>query len=262
LKMKMKYLPRSRYQQGYSKRALFLVLIFLIGAIFFSLFDNLITRAISPLWRAENRFSRSLLSIGGFFASRESLREENVELKDRIASLELEVSAATLYRSESERLLALLGRVGEEGGITASVLTHPPQSPYDLIVIDAGERDRVTVGAKVYLPEGPEMGVVTQIFPSFSRVKLLTSPGEKTQAVLERHDVPVELEGMGGGSFKIVLPRETEVVVGDRILSGNLKSSLVAVVADITLTPTDAFKEVIAKSPANIFTLRYITIRP
>lgn len=179
-----------------------------------------------------------------------------------MTSLELEVSALSLYRSEAERLLALLGRQAEQGGVAASVLTHPPQSPYDLLVIDAGERDAIAVGSKVFLPEGQELGVVTQVFPSFSRVKLLSTAGEKTPAVLERHEVSVELVGQGGGNFKVVVPRETEVEVGDRILSANLDSSLVAIVAEVNLEPTDSFKEVLAKSPANIFTIRYITVRP
>jgi len=35
-----------------------------------------------------------------------------------------------------------------------------------------------------------------------------------------------------------------------------------AVVEDIRLQPTDSFKEVLAKSPTNIFTLRFVFIRP
>jgi len=258
----MKYLPRSRVKSAYSKRIFLLIAIFVLGVLFFSLFDNLITTAVSPLWRAENRFSRSLLGVGQFFHTSATLREENRALVERLSSLELELSALSLSQSETERLLALMGRQSEKGGIVVTVLTRPPQSPYDLVVVDAGERESVIVGFRAYLPEGPEVGVVTQVFPSFSRVKLLSTSGEKTAAVLERHAVPVELEGLGGGNFKIVLPRETQVEVGDRILSASLKSSLVAIVAEVILEPTDSFKEVLARSPASIFSIRYLALRP
>lgn len=258
----MKYLPRSRVRSGHSKRVFLLVTIFIIGAGAFALFGNLIIATVSPLWRAENSFSRSLSTLGTFFKTRGTLIHENTTLKERLASLELELSAFSLSQSENERLLALLGRQSEAGGIVVAVLTHPPQSPYDLLVVDAGEKEAVLVGARAFLPEGPEVGVVTQVSPSFSRVKLLSTSGEKTQAVLERHQVAVTLEGLGGGNFKIVLPREAQVEVGDRILSASLQSSLLAVVEEVSLEATDSFKEVLARSPANIFAIRFLTIRP
>ncbi|MEK7135077.1 MAG: rod shape-determining protein MreC [Patescibacteria group bacterium] len=258
----MKYLPRNRVRGSYSKRALSLVTIFVVGALAFALFDNLIITAVSPLWRAENSFSRSLSTMGTFFKTRGTLIHENAALKERLASLELELSAFSLSRSENERLLELLGRQSEVGGVAATVLTHPPQSPYDLLVVDAGEKEALLVGAKAFLPEGPEVGVITQVSPNFSRVKLLSTSGEKTQAVLERHQVAVTLEGVGGGNFKIVLPREAQVEVGDRVLSADLQSSLLAVVEEVSLEATDSFKEVLARSPANIFTIRFLIIRP
>lgn len=258
----MKYLPKSRQRGGHRQKAFFLFAIFIIGALFFSFFDNLITKAVSPLWRGENWFSRTLTHTGEYFKTRSTLLEENITLKEKSASLELELSALSLSRSESERLLALLGRQVRSGGTTVSVLTQPPQSPYDLVVVDAGLREGIAIGSKVYLPEGPLVGVVTQVFPSFSRVKLLSTSGEKTSAVLERHEVPVEMEGQGGGSFKIVLPRETDAQAGDRILSGDLESSLVAVIEEVNLEPTDSFKEVLARSPANIFNVRFLTVMP
>lgn len=261
----MKYLPKNRLGGGrvsHAKKALTLALVFIVGAALFSFFDNALTTAVSPLWRAENRFSRSLGGVADFFSTRQVLRDENAALREKVASLELENSALSLSQAENARLLSLLNRTGDRGGITVSVLTHPPQSPYDLLVVDAGESEGVTLGARVYLPEGPEVGTVTQVFPSFSRVKLFSSAGEKTQAVLERFEVPVELEGRGGGNFKIVLPRETLVEVGDRILSGSLNPHLVGVVEEVNLEPTDSFKEVLAKSPANIFEVRFLTVRP
>lgn len=258
----MKYLPRNRARSGYGRKTLFLFLVFLAGVLFFSFFDNLTTKVVVPLWRGENRVSRSFLNTVNFFKTQKTLREENIVLKERMASLELELSALYPVRFESEKLLSLLGRQSEKKGVTVAVLTHPPQSPYDLIVVDAGERDGLAVGSRVYLPEGPEVGVVAQVFPSFARVKLLSTAGEKTSAVLERFDIPVELEGRGGGNFKIILPRETAIEVGDRILSSSLESYLVAIVEEIRLEPTDSFMEVLAKSPTNIFRVRYLNVRP
>lgn len=244
------------------RKAFFLALIFIGGVLVFALLDDFLTRAVAPLWRSQTKVSRSLSDVGSFFRTQTSLRAENAALKEKLSSLELELSALSLSQAETERLLGLLNRRSEPQGIAVAVLTRPPQSPYDLVVVDAGAREGVTVGARVYLPEGPEVGTVAEVFESFSRVKLLSTAGQRSPAVLERFEVPVELEGRGGGNFKIVLPRETQVEVGDRILSGSLNAHLVAVVESVHMEPTDSFKEVLARSPANIFSVRFLTVRP
>ncbi len=261
----MNYLPRSRANRQrilYSRAILFLVSLFLVGAVIFSFFNNFIINAVSPLWRAENGVSKTLGKAVDFFHTRGTLISENAQLRERISSLEVELSTLALIRDDQASLLNLLGRESGDAGITASILTRPPQSPYDLIIVDAGQQEEVVEGARVALPEGPEIGVVSQVFPSFSRVKLFSTPNEKTQAILERHEVPVELVGAGGGNFKIVVPRDTQVEVGDRILSTGLKATLLAVVADVSQEPTDSFKEVLAKGPANIFSVRFIKLLP
>ena len=258
----MNYLPRSRQKALYPRSVAFLVGLFLIGAVIFSFFNNFIIKVISPLWRAENGFSRGLGKSVDFFHTRATLTEENVRLRERITSLEGELSTLALIKDNQASLLNLLGREATQTGITASILTHPPQSPYDLIIVDVGSDDYVVENARVALPEGPEIGTVSQVFPSFSRVKLFSTPGEKTQAILERHEVPVELIGAGGGNFKIVVPRDTQVEVGDRILSASLKATLLAVVGEVNLEPTDSFKEILAQGPANIFSVRFIQILP
>jgi cell shape-determining protein MreC len=258
----MKYLPRNRNKETLRRHAFMIVGFFVAIGIILSFFDSFIISAVSPLWSAENRFSNALSGTGGFFHSKNSLINENADLKSRIASLELEKSTLLLAQDENARLLELLGRRARPLGVMATVLTHPPQSPYDLLIVDAGSNDGLAVGASAGLPEGPKLGLVEEVFPRYARIKLFTTPGERTEAVLERRQLPVTLEGSGGGNFRINVPRDTEVLVGDRVLSSGLVASLLAVVEEVNLEATDSFKEVLARSPANIFKVRHINIEP
>jgi len=142
------------------------------------------------------------------------------------------------------------------------VLTYPPQTPYDIIIIDAGSNDSLVLGSEVSMPEGPLLGVVSEVFPRRAKVKLFSTNGEETGAVLERNNMPVTLEGTGGGNFRISLPRDIAIERGDRILSRSMSSSLLAVVEEVSVEPTDSFKEILAKSPTNIFSLRFVFITP
>ena len=258
----MSYLPRNRTKSLRSRKALALIALFLVLGGILSFFDSAIISAVSRLWRAENEATGVAGETVGYLRTKSSLIKENESLKEKIASMELELSTLTLATAENERLLSLLGRSARPGSPVASVLTYPPQSPYDLIIIDAGARDGVRAGSSVALPEGPELGVVEEAMENFSRVKLYSTSGERTQAVLERTQTPVELLGSGAGNFKIVVPRDIPVEVGDRVLSAKLDAALLAVVEEVSLEATDSFKDIFAKSPTNIFNVRFVTVLP
>ncbi|MBI2086714.1 MAG: hypothetical protein HYT69_00885 [Candidatus Zambryskibacteria bacterium] len=253
--MKTNYLLKNKSRRSYSGKVLFLIGVFLVGAVFFYFLGPWLVPLVSPLWKTENAVARTLSKGFDFFRSRQTLIEENITLKEKVASLELERSSFTL--SGVERQESIQGE-----NIRAAVLTRPPQSPYDILIIDAGYKNSVIEGGRIFLPEGPELGVVSAVFPTTAKVKLFSTDGEKTSAVLERGNDPVTLEGVGGGNFRIIVPRDTAVEVGDRVLSAHLSSSLLAIVGDVEVSATDSFKEVLAKSPVNIFSVRFVLVRP
>lgn len=240
---------------------LFLGALFAVGALLFFFSRNILMTAISPLWKTESRVSKVLAMGSDFFRFRQSYIDENNSLKSQIASLEAELSSRSSLSREESVVLTQLGRVATSGSIAATVLVRPPQSLYDTLVIDAGKNESIRVGQEVSLPEGPLLGTVSEVFYNTAKVKLFSSAGEKINAVLERSNLSVALEGIGGGNFKIVVPRETPVEVGDRILSTDAFAHLVGVVGAIKVEPTDSFKEVLAKGPSNIFNLRFVLIK-
>lgn len=258
----MNYLQRNRTRGSLKKPIMALVGIFALGALIFSFLDGVIIAAASPLWRGENFAAAKLSNIGDFFKSRNSLVRENNALQMKIAALELERAARFSSPYDAEDLSQLIGRRRESGGVVAAVLVSPPKAPYDTLIIDAGSSDDIEVGMRVFIPEGPILGEIVETYISSAKVKLFSAPGEKTNAVLERHGIPVTLEGAGGGNFRVVLPREAEVEVGDRILSADVFSNLMSVVGGVSMEPTDSFKDVFASSPANIFNLHLVLVRP
>lgn len=239
-----------------------LVGLFALGALIFSFLDGVIIAVASPLWKGENFAAARISAVGDFFKSRNTLVRENNALQMKIAALELERSARFSSPFDADDLAQILGRREDAGGVVAAVLVSPPQAPYDTLIVDAGSNDGVGVGMRVFMPEGPILGTIEEVYFNSAKVRLFTLPGEKTNAILERHGIPVTLEGVGGANFRIVLPREAEVEVGDRLLSADVFSHLVGVVGGVSMEPTDSFKDVFAKSPVNIFNLRLVVVRP
>ena len=107
----MNYLPRSRTRNAHLKKVGILLAIFILGTLFFSLFNNVLITAISPLWRGENTLSRTLRETFDYFHTHRFLVAENTALQEKISSLELENQSLRLQADQSTRLLELLGRV-------------------------------------------------------------------------------------------------------------------------------------------------------
>lgn len=258
----MNYLPRNKTRRSYLKPLVITVGIFLAAWAGFSFFSGAVVALVSPLWQAENSISQVFKKGLEHWQSRTELVSENLSLKERVTSLGLEVDSLKLSLEQERAFYQLLGRSQVVGEVVASVITRPPQSPYDTIFVDAGSGDGVVLGSRVSLPEGPSLGSVVEVFASNARVKLFSTAGEKRDAVLERGSVPVVLEGRGAGNFRLRIPREVEVVAGDRIVTGDAEYSLLAVVESVSVAPTDSFQEVLARSPLNIFSLRLVSITP
>lgn len=258
--MKTNYLPRNKSRQGYWRRAGYIIGVFAVLFIVFTFLGPLLSRAAQPLWKSENIIGRALVRQAEYWRTKSALIAENAELRDTVAALDAERVSQNLALAQRDSLKTLIGRDLARGEIVAAVLTWPPQSPYDTIIIDAGSKDGVTSGAQVALSQGAALGVVSDVTATTAKVKLFSSPDERVSAVLERFEVPILLEGVGGGTLRASVPRETEVVVGDRILSADLHNSLLGIVESVHVGATDAFKEVLARSPANIFSLRLVII--
>ena len=260
--MKVNYLQKNRLGHPYLRRILLLVAIFAFGAFILSFLDEAILSAVSPIWKAENIVTRNLQSAANFFGSRKALLEENAVLKEKLSSLEMKILSMSGGQSQENMFRELAGRRQESDAMVAAVLIRPPQTPYDVIIIDAGSDESVTIGSEVFLPEGPLLGMVFEVFPKTAKVKLFSASGEKTNAILERNNVPVTITGNGGGNFSINLARGVDIEIEDRILSSDISARLLAVVEDISVRPTDSFKEALAKSPVNIFNLRFVFVAP
>ena len=256
----MSYLQRNKPRGQRLKKALLLLVIFAVIIYLLSLVRIPLVSLASPIWKSENAVLRGLANSLSFFDSERELRAENEMLRAEILAYRAERANLGNWQEREAELLALLGRKLDRDGILAAVLAHPPQSPYDTIILDAGSEDGVVVGQEVRLPSGSSLGHVIETFSHKSKAKLYSAPRETMTAILERGSVSIELVGAGGGMFEFVVPREVPVEPGDRILSADIQSSLLAVARDISMRPTDSFKEVSAQSPGNIFGLRYVFI--
>lgn len=250
-----------------AKYAFFTLLAGVLGYILFftSMFSVLAGALHSlaiPLWGIERSMANAWGGLTAHFSGTESLAEENKDLRERISLLEAEHAEYASLVEENTELKQVVGRYEHTNIVLAGVLAKPNMSPYDTFIVDAGERDGVRIGDTVLFLGGAGAGHVAEVFADSSKVRLFSSYGETTDAVLGSAGIAVSLSGRGAGNFEIELPRDIEVAVGDRIVSPGLDARLLGTVFSISGTSSDSFKQVLVRGPANIFTAMRVEILP
>src|SRR3989344_4040284 len=133
--MKANYLPKNRSRHLVLKQILALVIILILGSLIFSFLDQTIISAVAPAWKTENALVRSWRNGSAFLRLQKALVAENTALKEKLASLELSIISMSKDRIQENVVLELVGRKQVSNIIVAAVLTHPPQTPYDVIIV-------------------------------------------------------------------------------------------------------------------------------
>ena len=124
--------------------------------------------------------------------------------------------------NENEVLKARLQDVGaarelpSETGLLAGVLSRPPVSPYDVLVVDQGTNAGAQEGMVAYA-QGVPIGTVAEANARTSRVLLYSSPERFTEGWVGEQRLPLTLIGGGAGTFEADVARELEVAEGDMV---------------------------------------------
>jgi hypothetical protein len=103
-------------------------------------------------------------------------------------------------------------------------------------------------------------GEVIESFANESRVVLYSSAEQITNVTIGPENISAEAEGIGGGNFKIFLPRDVPVEIGELIVVPALHSDILGVVGMVRSSPSDALKEILFKTPLNVQELKWVYV--
>ncbi len=212
------------------------------------------------IWNGENAISHSIQNTFNLFKSKDSLLTENKELNDKIQSMTFDTLAMDILREENKQLKEVLGRNENKNSILASVLRTPPFSPYDTFIIDVGKDKDIQIGDYILIGEHILLGEIVEVNQRSSKAKLFSSSGTVTRVLIGSKSIAVEAIGRGAGNFEVALPREVGIKVGDKIIIPNISSVVLGVVEQIDEDHTKTIQRVLFASPANIQSVRWVTV--
>ncbi len=219
-----------------------------------------------PWWRGRDVVVNALTGLGHPLTSRAELVTDNENLRQRLAQFEaLRLSREALL-SENIRLRAVLGRAepAEVNRTFAYIISHSNTLPYDVLIIDIGSTNStkaLKVGDLVTTDTGTLIGLVAEVYGDQSKVRLFSAYGERLPISLGSNNFAAEAFGLGGGNFKVRLPKGVAIAIGDyvRVPRYGLEQIL-GVVAEVKETPSQPFVDIFFKTPLNLNELDLVEV--
>lgn len=251
-------LPPNR---KFPKRNIFLSLIlglFLILIVFNASVRKIV---VSPLIT----ISRPLLKMSNSFAGWWNGNDEKLKLKEKIAELESKILLLEPLEKENQELKAIFSHPEDaKKYILGAIISRPPQSSYDVLIIDAGSDNGVKEGMTATAFSNILLGYVTDVFSKTSKVKLVSFPGEETNAIIDSVSTGAKISalaiGRGGGGMEIKIPSSVEVHSGDRIMTLGTYPLMLGIVERAEINLSDPFQKIFFRLPLNFQELKYVMI--
>lgn len=262
--MKMNYLLKSKPKNENRKKIVIISILFLILTILASFFPGFIQRTSytisQPFWKVGSILGSGFTDVKNYFYLKSSIIKKNEELEQEVIRLKIKELDYEILLRENQDLKSEIGRNSFKSRITSSVLSRPPRSPYDTLVIDVGSRDGVGLGDKVYFGDNIIIGFITNITPDTSLVSLFSTSNQKQEAILSRTGASFTITGRGGANFELEVPKDTDIEWGDTFVYPGLSGKLIASVYYIDANSQSSFKKIYLKVPINIFSTKYVLV--
>jgi len=261
----MTYLRRSNVQAKKNRNLSILVimgvvLLFAVHVAFPNFYAGLISPIASIAWKSESSVLGGFSRLGSLVRSKYALLIENGRLEREIESRDTGALLLESLRRENEELKALLGREHSGKDVLGLVLSRPPLTFYDTLIIDIGSSDGIVAGDKVYAGGTVLLGDVSEVFGATARVSLFSTPGRIVPVVFGSSTVQAQATGRGGGNFEARLPVDIEIRKGDSITFPHIRSHVFGIVEEIIVDSTDSLQTILFKAPVNMHELRFVEV--
>jgi hypothetical protein len=193
--------------------------------------------------------------------SRNELIKKVTELETTVAADQVNLLELELLRSENEKLKAEFGRNVSDPGILAHVMSIPGRTFHDTFIIDAGSEMGIVEGEIVYAFNTIALGAVSEVSPRTATVELFSAPNKQTAGSVAGSELTVTLIGRGSGEYEVRMPRDIHFDIGEIVSYQSTSPAAIAQIEKIVGDPRDPFQRLLAKTPINLQTLKWVVVK-
>lgn len=195
------------------------------------------------------------------------LSAENASLRQQVSQLEADVATLREQQISTQQAAALLKAVGPNAKdfITASVVLRDPAPGHQTALLDRGSADGVKVGQPVLSAGATLAGVIVDVGPHRSRVRLLIDRDSSVAALVQSSRTPGAASGTGDGIRLDFVQEGAPVTPGDLVLTSALGGKLpagllIGRVHTVTAHPSDLFEQVTVEPLADFLRLERVLV--
>jgi len=211
----------------------------------------LLLEVMHPLQLGATALSQRAERLWDGYLALWSLRQENVELRRRLETLQGVSQRAVELDLANRRLGKLLALRDELGvaAVAARVVGRSPTAWVHTVVLDKGERHGISKGMAVLTPEGV-VGQVVSVSAHAARVLLISDPNSGVDALVQRTRARGIVAGtIEGGCLLKYIQRGDDVAAGDTVITSGLdgifpKGQLIGTVARVGKKDSRIFQDV------------------
>ncbi|GHU36386.1 cell shape-determining protein MreC [Clostridia bacterium] len=188
--------------------------------------SDVVVIVTSPFNKFADLISASVSGFAAYFTEFNNLKDENAELKDRLAALENDIEEARILRETNDSLMAFYELKREHMDFNlehAQIIARESGNYLSQITINKGTFHSVSVDMPVISKDGI-VGFISEAGIMTSKVTLFLRTGAAIPAIVRR----TGQTGMIVGSFSLerdglckitYLPKDADIAAGDTILS-------------------------------------------
>ena len=187
--------------------------------------ENIFVKISSPFQRTFYQTSLKMNNFAGFILSVKDLKKKNNRLEEENAEFLGEIVRTREIERENEFLRKQLGlALPEENSLVlAGVIGLESSGLGRFILIDKGEKDGVAKNDPVIASSNFLIGQVVETGALFSKVRLITDPASKVNALIQGQDITGLTETENGADLVIgFLPQGKAVAKGSLVVTSGL----------------------------------------
>ena len=149
------------------------------------------------------------------------VRKENVQLKTKLDTLELENQRIPELENENKRLKTILALMDQRKNtmIAARVIGEDIKNWYKCIIIDKGRNSGIAEKMPVVTPKGL-VGQAVEVNKWHSKVMVINDTNSSVDVIVEGKNTRGMLEGTGQSTLKLkYIGKNDEIEIGDKLVT-------------------------------------------
>lgn len=223
---------------------------------------NLFWQILAPVFHGADSLATESHAFFSGFGNNTKLSLQNENLVNENIALANENQTLLQKEASLEALLGLsVSGKNTTSKILAGVIAHPPEIPYDTLVLAAGFRAGIALGQEVFGAGDVPIGIISAVFADFSRATLFSSPGVRVSGWVGPTDIPLTITGSGAGTMKATLPRSVSVAIGDTVFGPGPGMLPLGKVTRIDGNPTAPSVTLRITPALNLFSVSWVIVR-